>query len=1022
MTSAVQRELLLIEDRYVTRSCTSSILVDIDTVAQQYITDFLFKNGTAIKSTGNGDCFFNAISIILCGNESMSAELRYKCCLEMVSNDEKIQQYKDRAALLCVSPDYDEAVLKCARLGGYSSAWTIIAMSNVTKRKIESLYPLVNGTQDLATRTLNCTFLPSSGTLDETTMKIFWTNTSPFNPDSKKKRTWTPNHFVPFIDDRKLLATDFHMSKKIKTSTPESTQPTLFIPKHTTSTTRNIKWKMQRKRSRPLSPIHRVEKEVQLNNRFQSLSDSEESQASGTDCELLKDSTSGRKKPTSGVPKHTTSKTRNCELEKQRKRSREEKDIHPNKRFQSLSDSDESLQASDTDCEVLEDSTPGWKKPTSSVPRHTTSKTRNCKWKTQRKRSRPMSPIQSVEKEVQFYNRFHSLSDSEESQASDSDCELLEDSTTRWKKPTSSVPKHTTSTTRKNKRKTQRRRSREEQESWLPSPIHGVKKEVQHDNRFPSPTNNDESHDLYTDGKVREDKHVMSVSSESSSKDIPVCEQLPNPGNFLTSDELLAILENTHNPLHAIPAGDKTNSYCVIDNSVNNRKRHDNLRSAFVDDCGIWDTKTGNTVNFHLMLTKENRLKGITLKNGVFCIERRVNKSGRNSKIWEQLEVQPTEQNLFQIHRYYTKHKGNHSFKKRVTCFDTVPPKFQEKIHYAIIEYCGKFNEVVMAHGNSKDKNENYIRTDPAIIQKAYELSKEKKTYEVIEQMCENDSFQAPKNSKQIRNKKYRETSKEAPLKPINVADEMYQVLCSIQTSDFIQQIIFTNKKRPITILYKADQIEDMKANCIGEGGSIIGIDKTFNLGSCFVSALTYKQKAVIQRETNDHPIMLGPMMLHYDSDYETYFSFLSLIKQKTGATDIIIGSDEEKAITKAIRNVFPSATQLLCTKHMKDNIRRNLQDKIGCSKEDREKIVKAIFGPQGIATNSNDSINLDTNLNNLQPFFNKYPSFETYFKRKIQQNLIHHVIQPINNSVIQELWTNNNTESMNNRMKMQCN
>uniref|UniRef100_K1QX64 Uncharacterized protein n=1 Tax=Magallana gigas TaxID=29159 RepID=K1QX64_MAGGI len=63
----------------------------------------------------------------------------------------------------------------------------------------------------------------------------------------------------------------------------------------------------------------------------------------------------------------------------------------------------------------------------------------------------------------------------------------------------------------------------------------------------------------------------------------------------------------------------------------------------------------------------------------------------------------------------------------------------------------------------------------------------------------------APKNSKQIRNKKYRETGK--PLKPTNVADEVYQVLCSLQTSDFIQQLVFTKKKRPIILLYSDNQI-----------------------------------------------------------------------------------------------------------------------------------------------------------------------------------------------------------------------
>lgn len=209
--------------------------------------------------------------------------------------------------------------------------------------------------------------------------------------------------------------------------------------------------------------------------------------------------------------------------------------------------------------------------------------------------------------------------------------------------------------------------------------------------------------------------------------------------------------------------------------------------------------------------------------------------------------------------------------------------------------------------------------------------------------MEEDNSFMAPKNSIQIRNKKYRETIKEEPLKPTNVADEVYQVLCSLQTSDFIQQLVFTNKKRPIILIYSDNQIKDLRANCLGKHGSVIGIDRTFNLGSCYVTAMTFKHQAVtcIQRETKGKPIMLGPMMLHYESEFEAYTTFLQHIRQKTGDQSVIFGSDDEKALTKAIHHVFPAVTHLLCTKHLKDNIRRNLQDKIGCSKEDREKIVK---------------------------------------------------------------------------------
>jgi hypothetical protein len=85
------------------------------------------------------------------------------------------------------------------------------------------------------------------------------------------------------------------------------------------------------------------------------------------------------------------------------------------------------------------------------------------------------------------------------------------------------------------------------------------------------------------------------------------------------------------------------------------------------------------------------------------------------------------------------------------------------------------------------------------------------------------------------------------------------------------------------------------------------------------------------------------------------------------------------------------------------------------------KKIVKTIFGPHGIVKNTDDFITLDTNVNKLQPFFDKYPQLKIYFMQHIQENLIHHVIQPLNDAIVQELWTNNNTESMNNRMKMQC-
>ena len=87
---------------------------------------------------------FNAASILRSGDEALAVELKYKCCLEMGLNATAIKNHKDRTALILLSPDYPDALVRCATGGRYSSAWTMIALSNVTQHKIKMLYPMVN--------------------------------------------------------------------------------------------------------------------------------------------------------------------------------------------------------------------------------------------------------------------------------------------------------------------------------------------------------------------------------------------------------------------------------------------------------------------------------------------------------------------------------------------------------------------------------------------------------------------------------------------------------------------------------------------------------------------------------------------------------------------------------------------------------------------------------------------------------------------------------------------------------------
>ncbi len=67
-------------------------------------------------------------------------------------------------------------------------------------------------------------------------------------------------------------------------------------------------------------------------------------------------------------------------------------------------------------------------------------------------------------------------------------------------------------------------------------------------------------------------------------------------------------------------------------------------------------------------------------------------------------------------------------------------------------------------------------------------------------------------------------------------------------------------------------------------------------------------------------------------------------------------GIDEEKTLRKAIKAKFPDSKLLTCTRYLKNNSTRQLSDKIGATEKERNHVIKAVFGPQGL-TSADDSI-----------------------------------------------------------------
>ena len=123
----------------------------------------------------------------------------------------------------------------------------------------------------------------------------------------------------------------------------------------------------------------------------------------------------------------------------------------------------------------------------------------------------------------------------------------------------------------------------------------------------------------------------------------------------------------------------------------------------------------------------------------------------------------------------------------------------------------------------------------------------------------------------------------------------------------FIQEIVQMKGKPPMVILYTDDQLKDVTKFCLKGNTSILGVDRTFNPGACYVTLTVFKNSYLLRRSTQLSPIMLGPLFLHWDGTYQTYQRFFSHLRTKfdanlnteVGLCDLIIGSDEEKAILK---------------------------------------------------------------------------------------------------------------------------
>ena len=191
--------------------------------------------------------------------------------------------------------------------------------------------------------------------------------------------------------------------------------------------------------------------------------------------------------------------------------------------------------------------------------------------------------------------------------------------------------------------------------------------------------------------------------------------------------------------------------------------------------------------------------------------------------------------------------------------------------------------------------------------------------------------------------------------------------------------------------MYIDEQLQDIRRFCcsapIGET-TVLGVDKTFNLGQFHVTLTCLKNLSILRRDTNDHPIFLGPMYIHGSSktsDYRVFFNHIysALDNSRSSPT---VGSDDEKVLRNAIAQAWPQGHHIYCHRHLRTN---GTECMLITSLSDQQKkpVLTAVFGDAGV-TAANSRVVFDAHIAHAMSLADN--NFGDYFPTRLSPLLQH--------------------------------
>lgn len=268
------------------------------------------------------------------------------------------------------------------------------------------------------------------------------------------------------------------------------------------------------------------------------------------------------------------------------------------------------------------------------------------------------------------------------------------------------------------------------------------------------------------------------------------------------------------------------------------------------------------------------------------------------------------------------------------------------------------FKPKPVPHGNSKDDKPFFSTLPSTMARIKHECSEAKGPKKVVQEVSSSfgrvlsatDMCQLPRGEQQVSQAKRR--YKQSSVSHVGSADDefaavLHKAFMEDTTKQFVREI--KALREPAIVVATNQQMTDLVRFCTFEDKfGIMVIDPTFSLGQFDVTVTTYRHLLLECKRSGNHPVFIGPSMIHFKKTFSTYLFFAStLVGLEPDLCRLrVFGTDGEEALYSAFQHEFPGSVNLQCFIHVRRNIKDKLQELHVCEGT-VQVVLRDIFGRQ---------------------------------------------------------------------------